>query len=91
MKIITSEEFMARASRAFPLNMNVSIYEGMSFECACGNTHAFSGDPSDILREMKGMQLLIVCPNKLGITCVKVAGMFRPQLKAQFGAKGSPS
>ena len=87
MEIVSLEQFMSRTFGGRPVTLDVSIYEGMIYECACGAEHSFSGDTSEVLRELRGMQLVLRCPSRGAITCVKIAGLFHPSLKSQFGCK----
>lgn len=87
MEMLTKEQFASRTLAGRPVALNLSVYAARPFECACGTTHAFSGDPAQVLRELTGMRLVLACPSTDAVTCVKISGIFRPDLTAQFGCK----
>lgn len=57
--------------------MDMSAYEGATFECACGDGHAYSSVTVPVLRELSRMRLVFGCPNGRYVTCVRVKGLLR--------------
>jgi len=71
--------------------MDTTIYDGHPFACACGEPHIFYTDKLEVLRELAGMRLVVVCPNGEAITCVKVTGLFKFRgFKSLFGTRVKP-
>jgi hypothetical protein len=87
MDIVPIEEFLRRTMGGRPNQMNVSIYEGCPFECACGKTHTFEPCAVHVLRELPWMRLVLECPHGPFVTCVSIKGWFRYRLKSLFGAR----
>jgi hypothetical protein len=86
MQFVDWETFKQRVSGGWVPRMDTSIYQHLSFECACGENHLFGQAVS--LKELPGMRLVLSCPalNASG-TCVRIKGIFRPRLQSEFGAK----
>jgi hypothetical protein len=85
MEIIAFNEFMVRTFGGWPVQMDLSIYDDIEFECACGKKHVFTKSGIKILRELSGMKLVIACPNEVGITCIKIKGIFKYKFVSLFG------
>ena len=68
-------EFMQRTSGGRPNRMDMSIYVGHPFACACGETHTYFHSTIPVLRELPGMRLVFACPDGKHLTCVKVLGI----------------
>ena len=75
MEVIDGEGFAERIAHGWMLRMDVSIYAGVNYECGCGECHKFDFLSSIVLRELPGMKLVIACPDKLALTCVKIKGL----------------
>ena len=85
MKIIGYDEFLMTTSmQGWPPRMNTKLYDGDSYECACGSVHA--SHHSRIIRELPRMHLVIECPDGAAIVCVKIKGIFSTKLIAEYGA-----
>jgi len=87
MEVVSLQEFWRRTMGGRPNRMDVSIYMGCPYECACGNTHEFDGIPDRVLRELPGMRLVVSCPETEAVTCIKIRGFFRYRLESLFGAR----
>jgi len=64
--------------------MKTSLYDGKEYGCVCGSTHVF--DHAHVVRELPHMHLVIECEEGLGLTCVKIKGIFFTRLLPQYGA-----
>ena len=79
---------MTRTFGGRPNKMNMTVYYGLQYECACGKWHTIDGQ-SKVIRELPKMRLVISCANGTGaITCVKVS-LLGGALKAEFGCLSS--
>jgi len=87
MELVSLEEFGRRTMGGRPNMMDVSIYMGCRYECACGGTHKFDGVPDYILRELPGMRLVVACPDGDAVTCIKIRGFFRYRFESLFGSR----
>lgn len=85
MEIVSFQEFMYRTAGGIPNGMKMSIYEGKTFECACGDKHHFSVATVPVMRELPKWQLVFACPNGKAITCVSLKGLFKPRFESLFG------
>ncbi len=78
MKLLSPNDFFAETMGGRPNMMDVSIYEGYPFECACGQIHSFSPSRVNIVRELPGRRLVFECPEEPNFaTCVKLKGILR--------------
>jgi hypothetical protein len=75
------QEFMIRTMGGGPVRSNMSIYEGFTYICGCGSKHLFSEEKCGVLRELRGMQFVIGCPDKDYLNCVK---MTLSKIETQF-------
>lgn len=41
----------------------MSIYEGKAFKCGCGKTHKIYENSVPVLRELRGMKVVVGCPD----------------------------
>lgn len=63
MEHLTANEFVSRVSRGRDPKMNTSIYDGLTFECACGHAHLFDSNLTPPEIELDGMCLVIKRPD----------------------------
>jgi hypothetical protein len=89
MKIISIEDFFAETMGGRPNTMDMSPYEGHTFQCACGISHLFFSSQVEVLRELPKMRLVFQCPDHpYFATCVKLKGFFHFKgFKSLFGTK----
>ena len=87
MKNISQQEFMVETMGGWPVKANVSAYTGKNFDCACGKVHQFSGGNSEVLRELSGMRFVFRCPDRNGLTLVKIKGLFSVKIESVVGSK----
>ncbi len=91
MEIVTPDEFARRTLGGRPNRLDVTIYDGCEYQCACGEVHVFrpSGfEPSEtqVLRELPWMRLVLACPlGEDAATCVKIRGWFKYRFQSLFG------
>ena len=79
---------MTRTFGGRPNKMNMTVYYGLQYECACGKWHTIDGQ-SKVIRELPKMRLVISCDNGTSaLTCVKVS-LLGGALKAEFGCLSS--
>lgn len=88
MEVVTPGDFFARTMGGRPCQMDVTIYAGCCFECACGDSHTFDPSTVRVMRELPGMRLVLGCSTGDAVTCVKIRGLFRYRLESLFGACG---
>ena len=87
MKNVSQQEFMFETTGGWPVKANVSAYTGKSFDCACGKVHQFSGEDSEVLRELSGMRFVFRCPDRNCLTLVKIKGLFSVKIESVMGSK----
>ena len=86
MKIIDADEFFEITWRAgWAPKPHLKLLQGRDFDCVCGNTHTVSFEM--IAREMPKSHFVLECPNGNGVVCVKIKGLFSPQLITQYAAR----
>ncbi len=67
--------------------MFVGIYNGVKFECACGQHHDFDSSLTPPVRELSGMRLVLPCPDDKSLTCVRIRGFFRFRFVSLIGVR----
>ncbi len=87
MKLLPLDKFLIETMGGFPVRANMAAYSGKSFQCACGTTHQFSGSQDEVLREISGMRFVFRCPERKGVTLIKIKGIFSIKLESLIGAK----
>ena len=87
MKIVPQEDFLAETMGGWPVQSNMTAYAGKSFDCACGKNHQFSGEQSEVLRELPMMKYVFRCPTRDGLTLVKIKGFFSIKIESLLGAR----
>jgi len=87
MRNVSQQEFMVETIVGWPVKANMSAYLGKNFECACGKVHQFSGQNSEVLRELSGMRFVFRCPDHNGATLVKIKGLFSTTIESLMGLK----
>jgi hypothetical protein len=89
MQLVTSDEFFQATMGGRPNRLNMAPYEGVPFQCACGQAHPYHASAVPVLRELRGMRLVLPCPvTERHLTCVKVKGFFRFKgFESLFGAE----
>ena len=76
MILLEATDFFAETWGGRPNNINPSVYNGYSFECACGKTHIFNSLSVHILRKLPKKRLVLTCPENDGYaTCIKLRGL----------------
>jgi hypothetical protein len=70
----------------FPLQAQMHIYEGVPYECGCGETHKFSQNRTEVVRELRIMKFVLGCQNGF-ITLVKIKGFFSYKMTSLLSAK----
>jgi len=86
MEHVAPNEFVARISRGWDPRMNTAIYDGLDFQCACGDSHSFDTATTSPLLELPGMRLVIKCPTSHSLTCIKIRGFLQYRIESLFGA-----
>jgi len=85
MQMIDMAEFFAfTLQHGWAPRMKMSIYNGKEYGCICGSVHVF--DHAHVVRELPRMHAVIECDEGIGLTCVKIKGIFFTRLLAQYGA-----
>ncbi len=87
MEIVSLEDFFRRTLGGRPNRMVVDIYNGVKFECACGQYHHFDLSLTPPVRELPRMRLVLPCPDDKGLTCVKIRGFFRFRFVSLIGVR----
>lgn len=87
LEVVSWEEFEERTRDGRANQMNMDPYEGLNFECACGQDHAYS--PLVMVeKELPNSKLVFRCPMNNARTCVQLAGWsYKQGFKSLFGAR----
>ena len=88
MNVLSPTDFFAQTMGGRPNMMDMSIYQGHYFECACGQEHVFA-QCVEVLRELPGHRLVFACPEDPNtLTCIRLKGFFRFKgFVSLFGAR----
>jgi hypothetical protein len=62
MEMVSMGEFWTRTLGGRPSQMDMSADEGAPFSCACGMVHQYHQTTVTVLRELRQMRLVLVCP-----------------------------
>lgn len=85
MEVIDADDFfMTTWQQGWPPRMDMTVYDGKTYECVCGDSHEFHH--SRVAREMKRMHVVIECPDSMGVVCLKIKGIFFTRLVSRYGA-----
>lgn len=81
MKVLESKSMIERELNSLtwlpPTNINLRGYQGLTFECGCGEAHYVSGaDGALPLMTSPPVKVLFNCPNG-SVTFVHIKGLFR--------------
>ena len=87
MKLVPIQQFISETMGGAPVRADMSIYQGKEFQCACGKHHQFSGLQDDVIRELFGMKFVFRCPERNGVTLVKIKGLFSTKIESLVGTK----
>lgn len=90
MKELSFKDFWAETALGRPNQAEMSIYEGLTFDCVCGSQHEFQEHTCRVIRELPRLVFVIWCPNKEGLNAVEVKGLFRRKMVTLFGTREAP-
>ena len=83
--LLALDEFVRRTGGGHYPRRNVSTFDDLAYDCACGRTHRFAVQTTQVLLELPGDRLVLPCPNTAAMTCVEVKGRPPSRLVAAFG------
>lgn len=86
MEQLTASELVTRISNGRKPKLDTTIYDGLTFGCACGQFHSFDTNLTPPEVELPGMRLVIKCPESNHLTCIRIRGFLRRRLESLFGA-----
>ncbi len=85
MQIVDMTDFFAATLQyGWAPRMKMSIYDGKEYRCICGSIHQFHHTRA--VRELPRMHVVVECEEDIGLTCVKIKGIFFTRLLSQYGA-----
>lgn len=65
MKMLSREQFKKEAGTPLSQNRDFSLYDGASFDCACGSVHSFNqyGNTQHFSSTGGGAKFMVECPD----------------------------
>jgi hypothetical protein len=91
--VVSMEEFDRKTVGGVPLKKRMNVFDGIPYECGCGETHQFSPSQTRVFCELGGRDYVFWCLNEY-LTLVKVKGFATHKFKSLLSAKkeeGTPS
>jgi hypothetical protein len=83
--IVPMPKFVRRTRGGRFPRRNISTFDGLDYNCACGRTHRFDVRRSAVVLELTGDRMVLQCPDAAAVTCVEIRRLSR-RLIAVFGA-----
>lgn len=62
-RILDEASFSKLCGKQIPLRRDMEVFDGDSYDCACGGSHTFSSVFSLVLSEGFNGRFILVCPN----------------------------
>jgi len=84
--VVSMNEFEQKTGGGVPLRRKMTIFEGIPYECGCGETHIFSPSQTRVYCELGGRDYVFLCLNEY-VTLVKVKGFSSHKFKSLLSAK----
>ena len=86
VEVVSMDEFNQKTLGGVPLRRKMYVYEGIPYECGCGETHLFSSSQTRVFCELSGRDYVFLCLNEY-VTLVKVKGFSSHKFKSLLSAK----
>ncbi len=86
VEVVSMDEFNQKTLGGVPLRRKMYVYEGIPYECGCGETHLFSPSQTRVFCELGGRDYVFLCLNEY-VTLVKVKGFSSLKFKSLLSAK----
>jgi hypothetical protein len=86
VEVVSKDEFDEKTWGGVPLKLKMTVYEGIPYECGCGDTHPFSDSQTQVVCEIGGRDFVFLCLNEY-VTLVKVKGFASYRFKSLLSAK----
>ena len=87
MEVHSADRFDALCGKTYAPSYDLSFYVGKEFDCACGARHSFDPRETVVVREHAGGRLVLGCPDRMHLTCVKIKGFFNLRFISLFGSE----
>ncbi len=86
VEVVSMDEFNQKTLGGVPLRRKMHVFEGIPYECGCGETHLFSSSQTRVFCELSGRDYVFLCLNEY-VTLVKVKGFSSHKFKSLLSAK----
>ena len=63
MNLLDEQSFEKECGKMMPLRRNMSVFDGTSFQCACGSTHTFNSFNINVVTEGFNGKFVVMCPS----------------------------
>ncbi len=85
-KVVSKDEFFKKNMGGVPLRRKMHVYEGIHYECGCGETHLFSPSQTRVFCELGTRSFVFRCRNEY-VTLIKVKGFSSYKFISLLSAK----
>ena len=82
VKVVDSREFVQNTMGGRPCQLDLSIYDGLYYECGCGEVHCFHSYATEVMREIPMLKIVIYDSHCGYGTLVKIKGFFKYRLES---------
>ncbi len=86
VEVVGMDEFNQKTWCGVPLKLKMQVYEGIPYECGCGETHLFSQSQTRVFCEIGTREFVFLCLNEY-LTLIKVKGFSSLRFKSLLSAK----
>jgi hypothetical protein len=86
VEVVSKDELFQKIVGGVPLKKKMDIFDGIPYECGCGETHIFSQSQTRVYCELGGRDYVFWCLNEY-FTLVKVKGFSSHKFKSLLSAK----
>ncbi|MBT3435461.1 MAG: hypothetical protein HOC91_11155 [Nitrospinaceae bacterium] len=84
--VVEKEELLKKTMGGVPVKKGMFVYNGIPYECGCGETHKFSESQTRIFCELGARNFVFLCLDEY-LTLVKVKGFVTHKFKSVLSAK----
>lgn len=84
--VVSKDEFDRKTLGGVPLKLKMHVYDGIPYECGCGETHLFSPSQTRVVCEIGTRDFVFLCLNEY-VTLVKVKGFTSHKFKSLLSAR----
>ncbi len=86
IEVVSMDEFDRKTLGGVPLRRKMDVFEGVPYECGCGETHIFSSSQTRVFCELGGRDYVFWCHNEY-LTLIKIKGFSPFKCKSLLSAK----